>query len=101
PAVREVMSRIEVRIDPSWKERAPGGFPCAIVLATADGVDRGVEVPFASGHAHKKMSREQVLDKVYQYVEGGFSSRQAREIASIVDRLDRLASVRELTRLLA
>jgi 2-methylcitrate dehydratase len=95
------MSRIEIRIDPGWKDRAPGGFPCTIVLGTADGVERVVEVPFACGHARNKMSKEQVIEKFHQCVDGCLPPQRVSDIVSIVDVLDQLGSVRELAKLLA
>jgi 2-methylcitrate dehydratase len=101
PEVRELMSRIEICIDPTWKMKAPGGFPCTVVLSTTDGVTRTVEVPFACGHPHNRMTCEQVVEKFRRCAEGRLEPRRAETIVAMVDGLDQLRSVRDLAKLLA
>jgi 2-methylcitrate dehydratase len=101
PAVCDLMTRMTVTIDPGWSKRAPGGFPCTIRLATTDGKETVVEVPFAAGHARNKMNREQVIEKFRHCVDGRISPSRADEIIAAVNELDRMPSIRKLTELIA
>jgi 2-methylcitrate dehydratase len=101
PDVVDLMKRMTIRSDPSWKTKAPGGFPCTVRLKTKDGRESESEIAYASGHARNKMNRDQVIAKFYSCVEGKLSPQKADEIISTVYALDRLSSVRNLTRLLS
>jgi 2-methylcitrate dehydratase PrpD len=59
-----------------------------------------IEVPYAAGHARNKMVHAQVVEKFRYCVERRLSSTRAEEIITAIDNLDRLASTRELMRLL-
>jgi 2-methylcitrate dehydratase len=101
PDVSDLMTRMTVSIDPGWSKRAPGGFPCRVRLKTIDGTETDVEVPFATGHARNKMTRDQVIGKFRHCVEGKVSPSRADEIIAAVNELDRMPSIRKLTELIA
>jgi 2-methylcitrate dehydratase len=100
PDICDLMARMTIKNDPAWTKRAPGGFPCSIRLRTTDGADSFVEVDFAIGHARNKMTRAQIVEKFRACADGRISPSRADEIIAAVDNLDRLASIRELIRLL-
>jgi len=100
PDVVDLMNRIVIRSDPSWKTKAPNGFPCTVRLKTGDGQESSSEIAYADGHACNKMTREQVTAKFHSCVDGRLSTRQAEAIISAVYDLDALPSARDLTRLL-
>ena len=99
-AVCDLMNRMVITIDPAWTKRAPGGFPCTVKLKMKDGTETTTEVPYAAGHARNKMDRAQVVEKFRYCVERRLSPARADEIIAAVDELDRLASTRDLMRLL-
>jgi 2-methylcitrate dehydratase len=101
PDVLDLMQKISISADPEWARKAPGGFPCRLRLRKSSGEDILVEVPYATGHAHNKMSRAQVLEKFRRNVEGTLRDTRADEIISAVNALDEMSSVRDLTRLLS
>jgi 2-methylcitrate dehydratase len=98
--VVDLMNRIVIRSDPSWKAKAPNGFPCTVRLKTSDGRESRSEIAYANGHARNKMSKEQVIAKFRSCVDGRLSARQADAIIAAVYDLDALPSARDLTRLL-
>ena len=95
------MNRIVIRSDPSWKAKAPNGFPCTVQLKTSDGGESRSEIAYANGHARNKMNKEQVVAKFHRCVDGRLSTRQAEAIISAVYALDTLPSARDFTRLFA
>jgi 2-methylcitrate dehydratase len=101
PEVCDLMNRMVITIDPAWTKRAPGGFPCTIKLKMRDGTEAIIEVPYAAGHARNKMDHAQVVEKFRYCVERRCSLARTDEIIAAVDELDRLASTRDLMRLLA
>jgi 2-methylcitrate dehydratase len=101
PDVVDLMKRMVIRSDPSWKTKAPGGFPCTVRLKTKDGQESSCEIAYANGHARNKMNKEHVIAKFYSSVDGKLTTRQAEDIISTVYALDTLPSARDLTRLLA
>jgi 2-methylcitrate dehydratase len=101
PDVVDLMKRMVIRSDPSWKTKAPGGFPCTVRLKTRDGQESRSEIAYAHGHARNKMNKEHVIAKFYSCVDGRLTTRQAEAIISTVYDLDTLPSARDLTRLLA
>ncbi len=100
PEVVDLMRRMTITSDTSWKNRAPGGFPCAIRLKLNDGSVIETEVGYATGHARNKMGRDAVMDKFHRSVAGKVPSNRAEDIIQAVDQLDAATSVAELTRLL-
>jgi len=101
PDVVDLMNRIVIRSDPSWKAKAPNGFPCTVRLKTRDGRESCAEIAYADGHACNKMGKEQVVAKFHSCADGRLSIHQAEEIISAVYDLDVLPSASEFTRLLA
>ena len=101
PDVVDVMNRIVIRSDQSWKAKVPGGFPCTLRLKTRDGRETWSEIAYALGHARNKMNKEQVIAKFFSCVDGRLTPRQAEAIISTVYDLDMLPLARDLTRLLA
>jgi 2-methylcitrate dehydratase len=100
PEVCSLMQRANIRYEPALTEKAPGGFPCIVKLRMRGGEEREHEVLYASGHARNKMNRQTLAGKFLGCVEGRIAADRAQQIMDIVGSLDRLDSIRQLTRLL-
>jgi 2-methylcitrate dehydratase PrpD len=94
------MDRMTIRSDPAWKAKAPGGFPCTIILRANDGREERVDVAFAKGHARNKMTRDEIIAKFQSCVAGILSPMRTDEIIAAVYSLETLPSVRDLAKLL-
>jgi 2-methylcitrate dehydratase len=99
--VLDLMRKITIRADPDWANKAPGGFPCRLRLTRSSGEETVVEVPYAIGHAHNKMNQAQVVEKFRGNVDGIIDNTRAEDIICAIDELERLSSIRELTKLFA
>ncbi len=100
PKLVDLMSRMTIRTEAGWSNRAPGGFPCAVKVTLKDGRVLTSEVAYATGHARNKMSREQVIAKFRRAIEAHLSDAQADAIIEAVDDMENMSDISALTRLL-
>ena len=93
PEVCALMDRMTFRMDKSLNERAPGGFPCRLRVVTKGGEEKVVEVLYAPGHPHNRLSASGVEEKFSRCVEGILNKRRRDAIIRAVFELESLPSV--------
>ncbi|MDD6786259.1 MAG: hypothetical protein PUD81_08430 [Eggerthellales bacterium] len=97
PLVNEVMAKVEIAptLDPDEYVTAN------VDIIMEDGTDYFARCENVLGNIyHNPMSRQQILDKFYKNVEGKISRETADKVIDMVDHLEDLASINELTALL-
>lgn len=63
PGVQALMDKIIIHTDKSWNKRAPNSFPCRLRVVTRNKEERTVEVSYAPGHPHNRLSVPQMKEK--------------------------------------
>jgi 2-methylcitrate dehydratase len=101
PRVCALMDRITFRMDKRLNDLAPGAFPCILRVVTKSGEEKIVEVPYAPGHPHNRLSASDVEEKFSGSVEGILDKHRRDAITRTVSELASLPSVEVLTKQLA
>jgi len=97
PKVLEAMSKVNVILDETIPER---GEYCPVTIELTDGRKFQHTATIQKGHCKNPLTEDEVLDKFRSNVTVKISKEQGEEIAACVRRLETLADVRELTKLL-
>lgn len=63
PAVRAIMGRLDMEVDPTLNERAPGLYPCALEARHGDGDVTRVEVLQPPGYSNGGLDEALILQK--------------------------------------
>ena len=103
PAVREVMDKISIELDPAHDEafvNPPYLVSVTIAVETKDGKKYEETVKSAKGMADNPATDQDVEDKFYGLVSNVIPKDRADEIRSTVWSLEGLSDIRKLTRLL-
>jgi 2-methylcitrate dehydratase len=98
--VVDLMSRIRVVGDPNLDKTHPGGRPCIVTAKLANGATLTETVDIPIGDAQRPMSEEDVREKFRALAADLLSPSRAEEIIAIVDALERLDRIADLTALL-
>lgn len=100
PAVRDLMRRVNMRIEPrisdAWVAGHPRPVELTITLATGEVLRRLVETP--TGSPGNELSAEQRRQKFTDCAQPLVGRDGARECLQIMDRLETVDNIRELTR---
>jgi 2-methylcitrate dehydratase PrpD len=99
--VRGLMEHMSIVPNSALNRYLPDGFPAAIEVRRRDGDRRFIEMPFAPGHAQNPMSLDQVARKFRRFTTGSIPDERVEVIAAAIQDLDKMRSVRSLTRLLS
>ena len=97
PQIKEMIDKVEIH--PTLN---PDEYVTANVdIIMKDGTDYFARCENVLGNIyHNPMSRQQILDKFYKNVDGKISRETADKVIDMVDHLENLASINELTALL-
>jgi 2-methylcitrate dehydratase len=101
PAVCELMGRTTIEADEGLNRHLPGAWPAAVRVLTRAGGDYLEEVPFHPGHTRNFMTPAQVQAKFNRFAADAVVKERRAAIIAEVERLDTVASIRSLMRLLA
>jgi len=94
--VMALMARITIRTDGNLNKRAPGGFPSILRVVTRDGNERTVEVLYAPGHAHDRLSEAAMDSKFSGCLPDGFDDDSKNTIIRMIKGLDSLPTIKKL-----
>ena len=93
PAVRAVMSRMEMTTDAELTQRAPGSFPCRLDAMGKDGRNYRAEVLFPPGFSRGGLNPETVIAKFNAMTSDRLSPAARDRIVRAVMALDDAASL--------
>ena len=100
PAIRALMARVEVVVDPEIAARFPTAWSCRVEVETRDG-QRDVEtVLSARGDPKNPLTEAEVRDKFHTLTRDVVDADVVKRICEMVDGLERLPSVVPLAALL-
>jgi 2-methylcitrate dehydratase PrpD len=97
PKVHETFNKIKVVVDESIPEK---GEYCPITIELNDGRRFQYTATIQKGHAKNPLTEDEVLGKFRDNVKETIPPEKAQEIIACVDKLEEIANVRELTKLL-
>jgi 2-methylcitrate dehydratase len=94
PDVCDLIARMDARIDPSLKP--PTSLPCRLEAVLPDGKSIIVDRPVTPGNAQAPLAWDEVKDKFRRCSEGVLDNAAQARVIACVERIDTLASTREL-----
>ena len=100
PRVRDLARRVEVRGDADMSMRAGDRPTARVTVTTVDGRTLTRETSVIHGDAANPASRQELQEKFAFLATDVIGKERVADVIAAVDRLDRLADVRELTALL-
>ena len=65
PEVCALMAKLEIVNDTAWNTRAPGSYPCSLVVRTRDGQEHVVDVPYPPGFSRGRLDADTVIEKFH------------------------------------
>lgn len=65
PAILALMSKITLKADAAWRERAPLSFPCSLRVTLRNGLEHAVDVPYPPGFSHGGIAPDVVTTKFH------------------------------------
>ncbi len=89
PKVTALMGKMVMGSDPTWKERAPGSYPCAIRVVAKDGSEQMAEVPFPPGFSRNGLDEDVVLEKFHRSAAGALDKAARDKVIAAVLALDK------------
>jgi 2-methylcitrate dehydratase PrpD len=98
--VRDLARRVEVRGDADMSMRAGDRPTARVTVTTVDGRTLTRETSVIHGDAANPASRQELQEKFAFLATDVIGKERVADVVAAVDRLDRLADVRELTSLL-
>jgi len=99
PTVRSMMHKVSLEADPELNNYLPG-FPCSIRIITRSG-EHTATVPYAPGDSRNPFDFQQTAGKFSRFTSDRIPRDQQAAILEAVQGLEKAASVRELTSVLA
>jgi 2-methylcitrate dehydratase PrpD len=100
PRIRDLAARVEVRSDPAMSMRSPAGPTARVVVTLRDGRVLTQDTTVVHGDAANPRSREELVAKFMGLTAETLDRAQARAVVELVDQLERVKDVRDLTTLL-
>lgn len=88
PQITALMGKMVMSGDPTWKERAPGSYPCAIRVVAKDGTEQMAEVPFPPGFSRNGLDEDVVLEKFHRSAAGVLDKPARDKVIAAVLALD-------------
>jgi len=96
PEILALAEKVDVRVNPKLAPGARGlGSTVRIVFADGKNVQETVDIP--DGDARRPMSRPALEHKFNEFAVRALGKEGAAKVLALVDRLDEIADVRELT----
>lgn len=99
PKVRAIMGRIEMAVDPTLTQRAPGSFPCRLEAAGRGGTAQA-EVLFPPGFSRGGLKAEAVIAKFQAVTSERIGVQACKRIVDAVTKLDDAVSLAPLAQAL-
>lgn len=100
PIVKSLMSRIHVTSDPILDAEFPEKRPALATLFFRNGQNLTARVDFAKGEAENPMSESEIYKKFRSLTENIVGERKAERIINLVQTLEKLDNLKELSFLL-
>lgn len=100
PAMRELMDRVDYRVDPDFDRRYPAEWPGRVDVVRHDGSTESAQTMHARGDPRNPLSWPEVVDKHRGIVAGLVENPVGDEIVSVAQDFDRLPDMGPLTRAL-
>lgn len=100
PQICDLAHRVKFIVDPEIDQIYPKEFPSIVEVILSDGRRFKSRVDFPKGSPRNPLSYEEVKKKFLSLSTVKLSRSKAGQIIKIVDRLEELKSVKELTTLL-
>jgi len=100
PRIAALLERTTIRENPAFTRAHPGEWPCRIELTLRGGKKRIAEAPYFKGHAQRPLSDAEVEEKFRSLAEPLLGRRAADAVLAAAWRLDKLADVGDLLKLL-
>ncbi|MCC6889219.1 MAG: MmgE/PrpD family protein [Hyphomicrobiales bacterium] len=92
--VRDVIARMEARIDPSL--RPPTSLPCRLEAALPDGRSIVIERPVTPGNAQAPLTWNEVTEKFRRCADGVLTPAAAARVIALVESIDTVPAVGSL-----
>lgn len=99
-AIRAVMDKVAVVVDPDLAAAFPGRWSCRVEVVGADGLDETEGVDSARGDPRNPMSAAEVRDKFRRLTDGVVGRAAGERICAYVDRLEEARNVADLAAML-
>ena len=100
PRIAALIERTTMREDPAFTRRHPQVWPCRIELTLRGGGKRVAEAPYFKGHAQRPLSDTEIERKFRGLAEKALGRKRADTVLAAAWRLEKLADVGELLKLL-
>jgi 2-methylcitrate dehydratase PrpD len=101
PRLRALAARVEVRVDPAMSPRRDDYPTARVEIVLRDGGRRTASTTVVRGDFADPVPSAEIVEKFTGLVSGPLGAGRAREIVRVVEEIERVGDVRELTRLLA
>jgi len=98
--ISALIERTAIREDPAYTRLHPHEWPCRIEFALRGGEKRAAQARYFKGHAKRPLSDEEVERKFRTLAEPVLGLRGADAVLATAWRLEKLADVRDLLKLL-
>lgn len=95
--VRRLAERVRVVFDEALQSQYPAAWPHRITVACADGRTFTAESRYPPGSGDAPLESERVTRKFFQLAIPVLGEERSRDIVALVERLDELPDLRELT----
>ena len=93
PALTGLMAKITMVSDPTWRKRAPDGYPCTVKVSMGDGTEHKSDVAYAPGFSKGGLDRATVEAKFDAITDGVLSAPQKKKLKTTVARLEKLSTI--------
>jgi len=100
PVVQETLKKIEIVADPELNKLYPEKFPSAIEIETKEGKLYKGEMYYPRGSAKNAFTGEEVNEKFMSLALPIMEKERAAQITQVIDSLEKVKDVNELTNLL-
>ena len=100
PRIAALLERTTMRENPAFTRAHPGEWPCRIELTLRGGKKRVAEAPYFKGHAQRPLSDAEIEEKFRSLAEPLLGHRAANALLAAAWRLEKLADVGALLKLL-
>ncbi len=98
PSIQQLADRIHLEVDPTAEAQAAKGLPLTRVsVEFADGRVEHAEAGFARGHPQNPLSASELASKFSSLAERAIGLSRANELNSLIDDLDQVADISQLT----
>jgi 2-methylcitrate dehydratase len=96
-----LMAQLEIVNDSSWNTRAPGSYPCSLVVRTRDGQEHVVDIPYPPGFSRGRLDADMVIEKFHALTAPHLTQAARSRIIMAAMALDQSPSCAELMKAVA